>query len=443
MLGRHKLDDYNGEYPDYTKGGIRQGSHTVNAKLAVGKLKKDSRGKPIHHMYNSDAFWLTQWNLNTLWGLAYPSVLDDFAASLIQYDVNGGLLPRGPCAGGYSYIMTGCPATSLITSAYQRGKKWSPTAGYEAMKRNHAKGGMLALDMDNELDFYIQNGYCPDNAGLTIQWAFEDWALAEMAAKMGKRKDYIYFHKRSTGWAESFNKQVNLILPRRRDGSWLHTDPLNGAGYVEANAWQATFGLSHDIPKLVELMGGSDSLCYMLNNAFEQSRSTDFVYGYGGGYVSYANQPGCSNAHVFSHVGKPWMTQYWVRRVKEQAYGAVTPDKGYGGHDEDQGQMGGIGVLMAVGLFSLDGGSRQNPVYDITSPIFDEVTIQLDTAYYKGRTFKIKTYNNSSTNCYIQRACLNGKVYDSYQIPHIDFAQGGVLELWLGNVPNKKWGIAD
>ena len=77
---------------------------------------------------------------------------------------------------------------------------------------------------------------------MTIQWAFEDWALAEMAAKMGKRKDYIYFHKRSTGWTESFNKQVNLILPRRKDGSWLHTDPLNGAGYVEANAWQATFG---------------------------------------------------------------------------------------------------------------------------------------------------------------------------------------------------------
>ena len=159
---------------------------------------------------------------------------------------------------------------------------------------------------------------------MTIQWAFEDWALAEMAAKMGKRKDYIYFHKRSTGWTESFNKQVNLILPRRKDGSWLHTDPLNGAGYVEANAWQATFGLSHDIPKLAELMGGSDSLCYMLNNAFEQSRSTDFVYGYGGGYVSYANQPGCSNAHVFTHAGKPWLTQYWVRRVKEQSYGAIT-----------------------------------------------------------------------------------------------------------------------
>lgn len=152
-------------------------------------------GNSIHHMYNSDAFWLTQWNLNTLWGLAYPSVLDDFAASLIRYSLNGDLLPRGPCAGGYSYIMTGCPATSLITSAYQRGitRKWSPSAGYRMMKKNHAKGGMLALDMDKELDFYIQNGYCPDNAGLTIQWAFEDWALAEMAAGWGSGRTTLIF----------------------------------------------------------------------------------------------------------------------------------------------------------------------------------------------------------------------------------------------------------
>lgn len=116
------------------------------------------------------------------------------------------------------------------------------------MKRNHSKGGMLALGMDKELDFYVRNGYCPGNAGLTIQWAFEDWALAEMAAKMGKKSDYNYFHKRATGWPASFNKELGLILPKKADGEWLHTDPLSGNGYVEANAWQATFGLSHDMP---------------------------------------------------------------------------------------------------------------------------------------------------------------------------------------------------
>lgn len=136
LLGRHKIDDFNGEYPDYTQG-VRQGTHTLQAQMIVKQLRKDKNGQSIHHMYNSDAFWLTQWNLNTLWGIAYPSVLDDFAASLIEYDLNGDLLPRGPCAGGYSYIMSGCPATSLITSAYQRNitHKWSPKVGYKAMKK--------------------------------------------------------------------------------------------------------------------------------------------------------------------------------------------------------------------------------------------------------------------------------------------------------------------
>ena len=428
-------------YPDYTDG-TREGSKTKNIRFHVRQLAKDREGKVKHHMYNSDAFWLTQWNLNTLWGLAYPSVLDDFAASLLEYDVNGNLLPRGPCAGGYSYIMTGCPATSLITSAFQKGltRKWDQQKAFKAMKRNHSKGGMLALGMDKELDFYVRNGYCPGNAGLTIQWAFEDWALAEMAAKMGKKSDYNYFHKRATGWPASFNKELGLILPKKANGEWVHTDPLSGNGYVEANAWQATFGLSHDIPVLARLMGGNDSLCSKLDFAFKQSESTDFVYGYGSGYVSYANQPGCSNAHVFSHAGKPWLTQYWVRRVKEQAYGAVTPDRGYGGHDEDQGQMGGVSSLMAIGLFALDGGSSRDPQYDITSPVFDEVTISLDTDYYKGKTFKIKTYNNSTANCYIQRARLNGKEYNSFRIPHAVFSDGGLLELWMGDTPNKAWG---
>lgn len=442
LLGRHKLDDANGQYPDYTTGEL-VGTHTIGATLKVRQLKQDKKGEPMHHIYNSDAFWLTQWNLNTLWGMAYPSVLDDFAASLLEYDANGGLLPRGPCAGGYSYIMTGCPATSLITSAYQRGitKKWSAGVALEAMKRNHAKGGMLAWKMDKELDFYSKNGYCPESAGQTIQWAFEDWTLGNMAEEMGWKKDAAYYHKRAGGWMSSFNPQVGFILPRKENGEWLHTDPLDGNGYVEANAWQATFGLSHDITGLSKAMGGADKLCDKLNEAFEKSVASNFVSGYTSGYVSYANQPGCSNAHVFSHAGKPWLSQYWVRRVKEQAYGAITPDLGYGGHDEDQGQMGGVSVLMAMGIFSIDGGSAINPKYDITSPIFDEVTIKLDPSYYKGREFKIKTYNNSSESCYIQKVKLNGKDHASFQFSHSDYANGGLLEIWLGNTPNKAWGI--
>ncbi|MBQ8422768.1 MAG: GH92 family glycosyl hydrolase [Coprobacter sp.] len=443
LLGRHKIDDCNGAYPDYTTGGTRQGKYTYDVPLKIRQLPCDKQDNPRHHMYNSDAVWLTQWNLNSLWGIAYPSILDDFAASFLQYSLNGGLLPRGPNAGGYSFIMSGCPATSLITSAYQRGisHKWSVTTAYKAMKRNHERGGMLAIDQDDDLAFYIANGYCPDRAGLTIQWAFEDWALGNMARKLGKRKEAAYYHRRADGWKQSFNPELKLILPRRGDSSWLHTNPLDGWGYEEANAWQATFGVSHDIPGLALLMGGNDTLCAMLQHAFMQSVTTDFVTGYGRGYVSYANQPGLSNAHVFAHAGKPWLSQYWVRRVKEQAYGAITPDKGYGGHDEDQGQMGALSALMAIGLFSLDGGASITPTYDITSPIFDEICITLDADYCSGKEFRIKVHNNSDENCYIQRARLNGEEHTHYQITHEALARGGVLELFMGPTPNPTWGV--
>lgn len=443
LLGRHKIDDFNGQYPDYLTGGKRIGTqtriHTINPEYHVRTLPKDSKGRPKHHMYNSDALWLTQWNLNTLWGMAYPSVLDDFAASLIEYDKNGGLLPRGPSAGAYTYIMTGCPATSLITSAYQRGitHKWSPSVGYKAMTRNHGKGGMLAFDMDKELDFYIRNGYCPGNAGLTIQWAFEDWALGQMAKAIGKQKDYRYYNKRALGWHNSFNKKIGLIMPKKENGEWLHENPQSGRGFVQANSWQATFGLSHDLKGLAAQMGGNDSLAHRLNGAFEKSAGSDFLFG----HISYANQPGCSNAHVFSHVGKPWLTQYWVRNVRNKTYGAITPESGYSGNDEDQGQMAGISALMSIGLFSIDGGSAFHPRYDITSPLFDEVVITLDPDYYEGETFRIKTYNNSSQNVYIQRASFEGKEYNDFQISHEVFQKGGTLELWLCDKPNKMWGV--
>ncbi len=436
LLGRHKLDDASGDYPDNTQG-VREGSFTDN-KMIVRTLPKNADGKSRFHMYNSDAFWLTQWNLNILWGLAWPEVLDDFAASLIQYADNGKLLPRGPCAGGYSYIMTGCPATNLIVSAYTKGilTKTDPLHAFDVMKFNHMPGGMMGID-----EFYIKNGYQTGNAGITLEANFQDWGLSQMAKGLNKKKDELYFLKRSRGWRNLYDFKQKLIFPKDKNGQWLHTDPLSGRGWVEANSWQATWSVSHDIAGLADLMGGNDSLCAKLNYAFEKAAPQDFIYGYGAGYISYANQPGCSNAHVFNYAGEPWLSQYWVRRVNEQAYGAITPDKGYGGQDEDQGQMGGVSALMSIGLFSLTGTESLNPVYDITSPVFDEIIINLDKKYYNGEEFVIKAYNNSEKNCYIQRAALNGKPLNQFWFNHSDFIKGGILELWLDSEPNRKWGV--
>lgn len=443
LLGRHKIDDFSGDYPDYTEGE-RVGSVTKNAKLKVRTLPKNADGTVKFHMYNSDAFWLSQWNLNILWGLAWPEMMDEFAACLVQYDANGGLLPRGPNLGGYSYIMTSCPATNLIVSAYQKGlmSKVDPETAYQAMVRNHQPGGMLGmLGPDKNVDFYIKKGYYPGNAGITLEAAFQDWSLGQMARKMGKTKEADYYQKRSEGWKKLYHPEIGLVMPKDEKGKWLHNDPLSNQGWIEANAWQGTWSLSHDIAALAKLMGGADQLTDKLNYAFEMSDKDDFVFGYGSGYVSYANQPGCSNAHVFNLAGKPWLSQKWVRKVGAQAYGATTPDRGYGGHDEDQGQMGGVSALMALGIFAVQGNNAVNPTYELTSPVFDEITIKLDSRYYSGKEFKIKTYNNSKENCYIQKTKMNSKEFNTYWIEHNDFAKGGLLELWLGGEPNKAWGL--
>ena len=440
LLGRQKINDVSGDYPDRTTGE-RDGNFT-DAVFKIRTLPKDDNGDLKFNMYNSDAWWLSQWNLNILWGLAWPEVMDEMSSSMVQYAQNGYLLPRGPSGGGYSYIMTGSPATNLIAASFQKGllTKIDADIAYEKVKQNLLPGGMLGDTED--IEFYTDNGYWPGNAGISLEASFQDYALSEWAKKTGRLDDAKFFADRSMGWKKLFNKDQKLLFPKNEAGEFIHDDPLSGEGWVEANAWQATWSISHAIPELASLMGGNEVLCDKLNHAFEMSKDDDFVFGYSEGYLSYANQPGCSNAHVFNHAGQPWLSQYWVRRVKKQAYGGVTPELGYGGHDEDQGQMGGVSALMAIGLFSLKGTVDAEPVYDITSPVFDEVVIELDPKYYSGKTFTISTENNSEDNMYIQQATLNGKEHNQFWFPHKTFAKGGELKLFLGPEPNKNWGTA-
>ncbi|MFS4417252.1 glycoside hydrolase domain-containing protein [Maribacter sp. 2307ULW6-5] len=452
LLGRHRINDVNGDYPDRTTGektntGNLTDGFVTDANFLVKNTGKNPDGSIRHNMYNSDAFWLTQWNLNVLWGLAWPEIQDDMAASMVAYSQNGGLLPRGPSGGGYSFIMTGSPSSNLVVSTFMKDilTKADPNEAFEEVKRNHFPGGMMGGGkfFSKDLDFYDKKGWWPNNAGINVEAAFQDWGAAQMARKLGKEADYRYFLKRSNSWKRCFHPEQKLLFPVDRDGNFIHDDPLSGNGFVEANAWQTTWGVSHDIKGLYQLMGGKEVLVEKLNYAFEQEVENSFVHSYGSGHISYANQPGCSNAHVFSYGGAPWLTQYWVRQVNEKAYGGVTPDLGYGGHDEDQGQMGGVSALMSIGLFNIVGTQSSKPYYEITAPVFDEVTISLDNRYYQGKEFVIKTYNNSEENAYIQKAKLNGEKLDNFWFYHETFAKGGILEIWLGNEPNKEWGLKE
>ena len=450
LLGRHVVSDADGHYMDMTSDFPR-----------IRQIPLGEDGKPLYNHHNFDAWWGSHWSLNILWSMAYPEVMDNFCNTMIDMYQNGGLIPRGPSGGNYTYVMIGDPAVSFFASAYNKGiRNYDAELAYEGLRKNAFVGGIRdhagyehsKTAYSGGMKYYEEWGYVPDGrkdvegmhttgASMTLEYAYQDWCLAQMAKTMGKLQDYEFFMKRSKNYRNLWNPESGYMQPRGEDGNWLpYFDPLElteKGGFCESNSAIYSHYVPHDMAGLIELYGGADQYVKRLNANFEKSESYGFFRSNKtkeGNWTDYGNQPGTGMAHLFSYAGAPWLTQKWVRKVKA-AYCDVTP---YGGYrdDEDQGQMGALGVLMAIGLFEVDGGCAEKP-------FFDKVTIHLDNRYYSGKTFQIITKGNSTDNMYIQNASLNGKKWNKCWFYHEDFIKGGTLELKLGAKPNKKWGVEE
>lgn len=457
LLGRHVVSDADGHYMDMTSDFPR-----------IRQIPLGEDGKPLYNHHNFDAWWGSHWSLNILWSMAYPEVMDNFCNTMTDMYQNGGLIPRGPSGGNYTYVMIGDPAVSFFASAYNKGIcNYDAELAYEGLRKNAFVGGIRdhagyehsKTAHSGGMKYYEERGYVPDGrkdvegmhitgASMTLEYAYQDWCLAQMAKTMGKLQDYEFFMKRSKNYRHLWNPESGYMQPRGIDGDWLPCfDPLElteKGGFCESNSAIYSHYVPHDMTGLIELYGGADKYIERLNANFEKSEPYGFFRSNKtkeGNWTDYGNQPGTGMAHLFNYAGAPWLTQKWVRKVKA-AYSDVTP---YGGYrdDEDQGQMGALGVLMAIGLFEVDGGCVEKPFYEITSPLFDKVTIHLDNRYYPGKTFQIITVGNSADNMYIQRASFNGKKWNKCWFYHEDFIKGGTLELQLGTTPNKKWGIEE
>ncbi|WP_418841150.1 GH92 family glycosyl hydrolase [Phocaeicola sp.] len=457
LLGRHVVSDADGHYMDMTSDFPR-----------IRQIPLGEDGKPLYNHHNFDAWWGSHWSLNILWSMAYPEVMDNFCNTMIDMYQNGGLIPRGPSGGNYTYVMIGDPAVSFFASAYNKGiRNYDAELAYEGLRKNAFVGGIRdhagyehsKTAYSGGMKYYEEWGYVPDGrkdvegmhttgASMTLEYAYQGWCLAQMAKTMGKLQDYEFFMKRSKNYRNLWNPESGYMQSRGEDGNWLPCfDPLElteKGGFCESNSAIYSHYVPHDMAGLIELYGGADQYVKRLNANFEKSESYGFFRSNKtkeGNWTDYGNQPGTGMAHLFSYAGAPWLTQKWVRKVKA-AYCDVTP---YGGYrdDEDQGQMGALGVLMAIGLFEVDGGCAEKPFYEITSPLFDKVTIHLDNRYYSGKTFQIITKGNSTDNMYIQNASLNGKKWNKCWFYHEDFIKGGTLELKLGAKPNKKWGVEE
>ncbi|MBN1249260.1 MAG: GH92 family glycosyl hydrolase [Anaerolineae bacterium] len=451
LKGRRRVSDAAGTYLDNT-GDLPR----------VRQIPLRADGTPQYDHYNSDAFWGAPWSLNLLWAMAWPEITSGFCNTLVDMYKNGGLIPRGPTGGNYSFVMSGPSSTTFLVSAYMQGiRTFDVEAAYAGMLKNHGPGGMMSKAgyehytcQGGGVEYYLERGYVPlgieadafhmGAAGTrTLENAYHDWALAQLATALGRDDDYAMLMARATNYRHLWDAETRFFRPRLMDGGFLpDIDPMDPLGWEEANGHQNRWYVPHNAADLIALMGGREAFIAELNALFEEAEKTNFIAPHGSHHVApldYGNQPSMYIAHLFTYAGAPWLTQKWVRRVMMAAKSDITPYDGYGG-DEDQGQMGSLNALMAIGLFNVGGGCQREPFYELTSPIFDRITIHLHPAYHHGGTFVIETEGNGPGERYIQSATLNGEPLDKPWIHHADFIAGGTLHLVLGPEPNRAWG---
>ena len=454
LLGRRIVSDADGSYCDMT------GSEAVVRKVALA-----ADGRPLFPHHNFDALWGSQWNLNLLWSFAYPEVMDAFCNTMVDMYRDGGLIPRGPSGGNYTFVMVGDPATAFFAAAYNKGiRHYDAAKAFEGLRKNALPGGIrdhagyehAKNALGGGMKYYVERGYVPENiegagmhkdgAAMTMEYAYYDWCLAQLARGLGKEADAEWLLKRASNYTNLWDGAVKFIHPRLKDGSWLPNfeamGPKAAKGFCEANSAIYTHYVPHDVPGLMRLFGGPAQYVAALDRQFELAAAQKFLAQHGKHelqWVDYDNEPSMAMAHLFNRAGAPWLSQKWVRAVLQEAYGETSPFGGYNG-DEDQGQMGGLAVLMAIGLFDVEGGASVRPTYQVTSPVFDRTIIHLSEAYFPGKTFTITTRGVKPENVYIQSARLNGRALNQCWFDHSELVRGGTLDLELGAQPNRGWG---
>lgn len=399
-------------------------------------------------MYGGDAFWNSFWNLNGLWSIITPRYIDNWVTTQLELYKHNGWTCKGPAGLEYSGIMEGSHETALMVAAYQKGIREDGEAIYEAVRKNVTHTGIYhpcrGWTGNPQLDRYIEYGYMPTEDGVvskTLDYAYDDWCVGQLALAIGKKEEGEAFIKRSMNYRNVFHPELKYVVRRNRNGEWdKNFDLFSNQGFIEGNSWQYSWYVPHDIEGLIELIG-VELFNERLEEGFAKSEKHRFaahVFDRTMGqsaefYINHGNEVNMCTPFLFNYSGKPWLAQKWSRAILDSYYGS-TPFHGWEG-DEDEGQMAAWYVMSAMGLFEMNGGVGANPELDITSPLFREITIHLDGDYYSGKTFTIKAKGNSDENIYIQRMTLNGEAWHSTRIPFEAIVAGGELTLWMGSEP--------
>ncbi|HEX5552872.1 MAG TPA: GH92 family glycosyl hydrolase [Chitinophagaceae bacterium] len=424
LCSRNTYNDVDGKWVDAT-GDIRQ--------------LKDTDARAL----GCDAFWNAFWNLNQFWNLVTPEWSSRWVRSeLAMYDANGALA-KGPAGMKYIPVMVAEHEIPLIVGAYQMGiRNYNVEKAYAAVRKMETTPAWKigdGLAGNHDLKAFLKYKYVPYDKGRfsnTLEYAYDNWTVAQFARALGKTADDHLFADRGSWWKNAVDKKTGYARLRNSDGSWMKDfDPFrSGANsdYVEGNAWQLTYFVPQDMPGLIKWIG-ADRFVDRLKWGFKQSYPWRFNAP-GDQYwefpVVQGNQQSMQFAFLFNWAHKPWLTQKWSRAILDRYYGYGLSNAYLG--DEDQGQMSAWFLMAAMGLFQTDGGCSVNPVYEIASPIFKKITIDLGNRFGRGGTFTIIAHHVSRKNMYIQSAVLNGKKLESCMFPASELLKGGQLILEMG-----------
>ena len=363
------------------------------------------------------------------------TLVNDMVQSLLDmYDASGEL-PLWPLSAGETGTMIGYHSTLIIADAYLKGIR-----GYDA---EHALEAMKISAEKNKkgADYYIKEGFIPTNikkesVSCLLEFAYDDWCIAQMAKSLGHMDDYETFIKRSQNFINVFDGSTRFFRGKRQDGNWeTPFDPFAiGRSYTEATAWQYRFFTPHDVYGLTQLFGGREAFIADLDSLFMVTSEVvgDLVDVTGlVGQYAHGNEPSHHMAYLYSYVGQPWKTQEWTRRLLDEMY-QPTPEGIIG--NEDCGQMSAWYILSSLGFYSVCPGSNQ---FILTTPLFDKANMKLGN----GKTLVI-TANQPDKNKYITKVTLNGEEISHCYITYDQLMQGGTLDFTLSATPDKRWGTA-
>ena len=389
--------------------------------------------------YTTFSLWDTYRALHPYFNIIQPKRNADMVKSMMAHYEQSSLkmLPIWSHYANENWCMSGYHSVSVIADAIIKGNY-----------TGDAKAALMAcVATANKRNYegigdYIDKGYIPaekngTSVSNTLEYAYDDWAIAQLAKHLGETEIYNQFIKRSENWRNNFDKTTGFMRPRMADGNFKKEFDLlstHGQGFIEGNSWNYSFFVPHNPDGLIQQMGGKQKFASKLDQLFSMHLPDEFFAdteditreGIIGGYV-HGNEPAHHVAYFYNWAGQPWKTQKQVRHILEMQYKS-TPD-GLGGND-DTGQMSAWYILSSLGFYPVAPGSED---YAIGSPAIKNAVLALEN----GKNFEIEAIDQSPENVYVKKILLNGKEIKNFTLKHSDIMNGGKLTFYMGNKPKK------